>query len=148
MALTREQLKDGKVLSALIENYLTETTETSLSALFSCLRDSVVLVPHFAINKEGIICEGADADEDCEFVPDVLESEGYSFFPVFSSEDTLGGDYGKKVMKKEMHILEVIDFAKGMPDVTGIVVDAFTAPFILEREMYDVLASLPSNIEE
>lgn len=148
MELKREDLKNGEVLTALIENYWAETTESSLSAVFSCIRDSIFVVPHYAVNKEGVIIQGSEADEEAVLVPDVLENEGYAFFPVFSNEEKITGDYESKVKKVEMNFLEVIDLAKSMPDIAGIVIDAFTAPYILEKEMYDVVASLPSKIKE
>jgi hypothetical protein len=148
MELKREDLKNGEALTALIENYWKETTESSLAAVFSCIRDSIFIVPHYAVNSEGIICEGAGAGEDDVLIPDILENEGYSFFPVFSSEEKILADYGSKVKKVEMHFLEIVDMAKDMTDVAGIVIVAFSAPYILEKELSDVVASLPSKIKE
>lgn len=41
-----------------------------------------------------------------------------------------------------------MNFAVGKEETVGIVVNAFTTPFIVPKEWFDLIAQIPTNIEE
>ena len=64
--------------------------------------------------------------------------------PVFTTEEEMG-EYGEKFSKRQTHILEVIALARGnVKDVSGIVINAFTDEFLLPKELFETLETMPS----
>ena len=80
-------------------------------------------------------------------VPDILQNGDQFFFPAFSSVEEMG-EYGDHFSKVQKHMLEVIPLAmNNEKNVAGIVINAFTEPFVLERSMFDMVEKMKSRIE-
>ena len=81
-------------------------------------------------------------------VPDILQNGDQFFFPVFSSEEEMG-EYGNDFSKVQEHFLQAIALARNNDkDVSGIVINAFTEPFVLDARLFDLIEKLKSRIAE
>ena len=59
------------------------------------------------------------------------------------------GEYGDNFSKVQRHMLEVIPLARNNEkDLSGIVLNAFTEPFVLDKEIWDIVENMKSRIEE
>lgn len=55
--------------------------------------------------------------------------------------------YGNHFSKVEKHFLEALTLAaNNEKDVVGIVVNAFSEPFIVEKEIFDIIKNMKSSI--
>ncbi len=151
-----KDLKDGKVLQFLIYRFNKDRTAENFSSVIRCFRDSYVWIPCTLsfISDEDIkkfsnanIGDTIISSDDIKLKPDILKSGDEYFFPVFSSVEQMG-DYGKNFSKIEKHSLEAISMALAHKETKGIVIDAFTSPFIVDKELFKTIEKMPSNIEE
>ena len=164
--LTAEDLEDGQMLCDAIAGFNEERTEDGFFEILELLRDSFVWVPctvqmgendTAAIEKmveqagddpESLKGTEFTSQEQTYFVPDILQNGDAFFFPAFSSIEAMG-EYGESFSKVRMHMLDVIGAAKNCnQDLVGIVIDAFTEPFVLEEKVYDIVENMKSRIEE
>ena len=82
------------------------------------------------------------------FVPDILQRDDKYYFPVFSSDEEMG-DYGNNFSKIARHMVDVIPLAKNNEkNVCGIVINAFSEPFILDKDLFDLVLRIESDIED
>jgi len=164
--IRREDLEDGSMLKESIVRFNADRSEKNFIDVLEILRDSYVWVPCNAIlsdadngKLEDMIkeCEG-DLDKmldqtfianDCiRFIPDILQNGDDFFFPVFSSDDEMG-DYGNGFSKVARHILDVIPLARNNEkNVKGIVINAFSGPFILDAELFHIIEEMESRLLE
>ena len=164
--ITAELLEDGSFLKRATEICNRNRTQLNLIKVARILRDSFVWIPGNTIlgdadqsNMERMV-EKAESGEGPEslvgqvfttvdevrFIPDILQNGDDLFFPVFTSEEEMG-EYGDGFSKVEKHFLDAISWAKHN-DVVGIVIDAFSEPFIVSAEMLDVIAEMDSSVGE
>lgn len=83
-------------------------------------------------------------------VPDILQKGDDYYFPVFTSEEEMG-EYGEHFSKLEKHFIEAVNLAKNNEKkLRGIVVNAFSEPFIVPSELFDLILNMPGfkNKEE
>lgn len=155
MGVKRETLENGNVLKALILRYLNDQKEENLFPVLGCLRDSFVWIPGRMIMSEMDLQKFANAkkgdtisnDEVIKFEPDILQNGEYKFFPVFSSTEEMG-EYGNGFSKVEKHFFEAMNFAMGKEETVGIVVNAFSTPFVVPKEWFEIISQIPTNIDE
>lgn len=156
MGVKREILADGKVLRALILQFEEKRTEQNLIGLLTCLRDSFVWIPcNVEMNdtdtKKFLGAKAGDtitAEGNIRMIPDILQNGEELFFPVFSSNDQMGEDYGSHFSKVQKHLFEAMSMAMARKDVVAIVLDAFTHPFVIEKKLFDLIGRLPSQIDD
>ena len=68
------------------------------------------------------------------------------FFPAFISTEDMG-EYGQHFSKVQKHFLEVIALARNNEkNVAGIVINAFTEPWVLDREIFDLVENIKSRL--
>ena len=154
MGVKREALENGNVLKALIMRYLNDQKEENLFPVLGCLRDSFVWIPGRMIMSEVDMQKFANAqkgdtisnDEVIKFEPDILQNGEYKFYPVFSSAEEMR-EYGNGFSKVEKHFFEAMNFAMGKEETVGIVVNAFSTPFVVPKEWFDLIGKIPTNIE-
>ena len=80
-------------------------------------------------------------------VPDILQNGEDFFFPVFTSVEEMG-DYGQGFSKIEKHFLEAANLARNnKKKVKGIVINAFSEPFVIPVDLFDMIAEMPSSYE-
>lgn len=59
------------------------------------------------------------------------------------------GECGNGFSKIEKHFMEVANLARdNEKNVAGIVINAFSEPFVIPREMFDIIARMKSSVEE
>lgn len=163
--LTAEDLADGTMLKAAVSAFNAERTNPHFIDLLEFLRDSWVWVPCTAVmsdtdmgNLQKMLEEAGDDPsalagktianaEDIRMIPDILQNGDNFFFPVFSSAEEMG-EYGQGFSKMEKHFLEAIALAiNNERNVAGIVLNAFSEPFVLDREIFDIVQNMKSRIE-
>jgi hypothetical protein len=151
-----KSLESGKVLRYLIHQFIESNTKENFIPVLNCLRDSYVCIPgtmkisnadqsKFVNSKVGDVVQ---IDEDMHFIPDILSNDkNEKSLPVFSSEDQMG-EYGKELSTVKISFLESMKLAKSYTETDGIIVDAFTTSFFVDKGLFDFVASLPSRIED
>ena len=153
--IKREYLASGKVLKVLIDRFHDNQTQHNAFAVMHCLRDSYVFIPCTVQMSErdqakflnAKVGEEISTEDDVRYVPDTLNNGVDNFLPVFSSNEEMG-EYGDDFSKVEHHFLDVLSLAKRNENVKGIVVNAFTQHFIVEKDLFEFIANLPTNVEE
>ena len=124
MKLTQADLEDGSMLRAAIKTFNDDRTQEHFIDVLEFLRDSQVWIP-------------------CDEV--LMNGDDY-FLPVFSGIDEMG-DYGNDFPKVQKHFLEAINLAMGNEnDVVGIVIDAFSEPMVIDKELFDMIWSMKSRL--
>jgi len=81
-----------------------------------------------------------------KFEPDILQNGEDKFYPVFSSIEEMG-EYGNNFSKIEKHFFDAMSYANEKKETVGIVVNAFTTPFIVLKEWFDIVGSFPSKVD-
>ena len=164
--ITAELLEDGSFLKKATEICNRNSTQLNMIKLLRILRDSYVWVPCNAIlsdadyamiekmAKDAESGEGLDSLKGQQFttmdnvrlVPDILQNGDAFFFPVFTSAEEMG-EYGDHFSKVEKHFLETIVLARNNEkDVTGIVINAFSEPFVVNKELFELIEGLESSL--
>ena len=164
--ITAELLEDGSFLKKATEICNRNSTQLNMIKLLRILRDSYVWVPCNAIlsdadyamiekmAKDAESGEGLDSLKGQQFttmdnvrlVPDILQNGDAFFFPVFTSAEEMG-EYGDHFSKVEKHFLETIVLARNNEkDVTGIVINAFSEPFVVDKELFELIEGLESSL--
>lgn len=153
--LTQEDLEDGTLLKNAIEVFNNNRTQDHFIDVLELLRDSYIWIPCNVMisdeDVENILNTETDhiftSTDDIRLIPDILENNGQYFFPVFTSMEEMG-EYGESFSKIEKHLLEAISLARNNErDISGIVVNAFTDPFILDKDLFDLIEQSKSRIQ-
>ena len=166
--ITEELLEDGSFLKRATEICNRNRTQLNLIKLARILRDSWVWVPCNAIigdadqeawskaaleaaergDLHSLVGQEFISHDSIRLVPDILKNGDDFFFPVFTSEEEMG-EYGEHFSKVAKHFLEAATLARNNEkDVKGIVINPFTEPFIVPKEMFNVIARMDSSTEE
>ncbi len=162
--LTAEDLEDGSMLEAAVTAFNNERSEPHLIDIMEILRDSYVWVPCTAVlseadqkrmeemvlkaedNPEALIGQNFVAQDETRLIPDILQNGDQFFFPVFSTVEAMG-EYGDHFSKVQKHMLEVIPLARNNEKkVAGIVLNAFSEPFVLDAQIWDLVEKMKSRI--
>ena len=168
MEISAEDLADGEMLREAIKRFNENRTQNNFIDVLEILRDSYVWIPCNAIPGENDqaelekLVDSADGDldsligktfsnkENIRMVPDILQNGDNFFFPVFTRTSEMG-EYGKRFSKLEKHFLEALRLARGndkKQELRGIVIDAFSEVFVLDKEIWDLAESIKSRLEE
>ncbi|MEA4923506.1 MAG: SseB family protein [Eubacteriaceae bacterium] len=140
--VTAADLEDGSMLEAAVAKFNKERNEQNLLSIIEILRDSNVWVPCTAVTGED-----SAAKDNFRLVPDILQNGEALYFPMFSTVKAMG-DYGNDFSKIQKHMLEVITMAKtNAKEPVGIVLNAFSEPFVLDKEIWDIVEKMGSRIE-
>jgi ADP-ribosylglycohydrolase len=166
-ALTVDLLEDGSFLKKAIEICNRNRTQMNMLKLMKILRDSWVWVPCNAVMSEtdndAVLKMIQEAEENggldklvgktitnqdqIRMVPDILQNGEEFFFPVFSTAEDMG-KYGESFSKVQRHFLEAVNLARNNEKkVTGIVINAFTEPFVMPMELLYIIAEMDSAIK-
>lgn len=161
--ITPELLEDGSFLKRAIEICNRNRTQLNMIKIMKILRDSLIWIPCNAIVGDGDVdalvelVEEMKADEavgktfvsteNIRMIPDILQNGEDFFFPVFTTTEEMG-EYGEGFSKLQRHFLEAARLAwNNEKNVAGIVINAFSEPFIIPRDLFDMIAEMPSAIE-
>lgn len=164
--ITEEDLADGTMLKGAVKVFNGERNMPNFLNVLEILRDSWVWVPckakmsdadeaRFAAMVEahmddldGMKGEEFQNHDPIRFIPDILQNGEEFFFPIFSSEEEMG-EYGEEFSAVQKHMMEVMPLAKNNDrKPSGIVLNAFTDPFVLEAKIYDVFEGMKSRLPE
>ena len=148
----------------MISNFNENQTEQNLFNLLRVLRDSWVWVPCTAVMSDNDqqrmleminsldgdygALEGQDfvALDETRMIPDILKNGEEFFFSVFSNEEAMG-EYGNDFSKVARPMLEVIPLARNNEQkLFGIVINAFTEPFVLPENLWESLENMESQL--
>ena len=133
--ITKELLADGTFLTRAVEICVRNNTELNELKLMKILRQSDVWVPCVALPDEKV--EGR-----LNMVSDILEEDGKFYFPVFSTADEMG-EYGDNFSKIQRNFMDTIKLARNnQREITGIVINAFTNQYIIDRNMMNMIEEL------
>ena len=124
--------------------FMREQSKENLFNILYCLRDSYVWIPatyNLTPEQEAQLQKmqkgiKAGEGEGIVFQPDILMDGDSAFLPVFTNEDQVIEEYG-----------ETMDVADSNAQLTGIVIDAFTVPFTVIKKNFNMIRTLPSNME-
>ena len=164
-----ETLADGKLLKEAVRRFHENNDDTeALFWILQILRDSDVWIPCNAIvgeedqktveqmiaeagdNLDSLVGQTIQSSQSIRMVPDIFEKDGQYFFPVFSTEEDMG-EYGENFSKLQQSFLDVIQTARNSDKyeqkLTGIVINAFTEPFILPEELYEAVEKMISRLD-
>lgn len=143
-------------------------TQMNMIKLLRFLRDNWVWIPCTAIvsdadqaamlkmieeakesgGLESLVGKTIVLHDVTRLVPDILQNGDDYFFPVFTAEEEMD-EYGKHFSKVEKHFLEAACLARNnQKAVKGIVINAFSEPFIIPLDLFDLIARMPSSIEK
>ena len=159
--LKRADLQDGSLLKDAVKEYREHQGEDTLLNLMVLLRNTQVWIPCEAVLSEkdqkrlDILMSGAKTDaeaadlvrrfvteDEVQLIPDILQNGDDLLFPIFSSVEEMGR-YGQRFSKVRKDILEAIQLAEtNIQEPAGIVLNAFTDPFELRTDLYDLLRNL------
>ena len=166
--ITEELLADGSFLKRAVDICHRNRTGLNLMKLARILRDSKVWIPCNAVTgrkdderisqmiQEAEETGGLESltdriitfEEEVRLVPDILQSEEVLYFPVFSTAEEMG-EYGEQVSKVESSFLDAMHMAEhNEKDLAGILINAFSTPFIIPKELFAVIAGMPSALEK
>ena len=149
-----------ELLEKAIENYEADSSQEMLVTILWYMKSTLMWVPCNSVFSERDqkrmmeMIEGSGDDPDSlkgqswqamdevRLVPDILiNSEDY-FFPAFTSCEEMG-EYGENFSKVQKHIMEIINLARNNEkDVKGIVINAFTKPFAVPRDLFPILEKM------
>lgn len=148
-------LEDGKILLYLKHNFFKSQNEDSLFAVLSCLRDSQVIVPMNAtLSKkdeemflDAKVGDTVSSHNDIRLKPDILQNGDKFFFPMFSNKEQIPEGYRSNFSTVNLSVLQCIEMGKSYEKTSGLVLDAFTEPMIIEYELADLITKFESRID-
>ena len=140
--LTAEDLEDGTLLKEAVAVFNKERIEDHFLDVLEFLRDSYVWIPCNAVMSEADMARFEQAMKDAEDDLSALVGEE------FTTNDEEMGEYGEHFSKIQKPLLEVIPMARNNEkNVSGIVLNAFTEPFVLDAKIYDIVEKMKSRLE-
>ena len=162
--ITAEDLEDGTMLESSIYNFNREKNQDHFLDILEILRDSYVWIPgDFVMSDtdesrmkdlleqseaepQSIVGNTFKTQDQCKFKPDILKYDEDLFFPVFSNPEAMG-EYGNQLSKIQQHFLDVITLATNHEqNLSGIVINAFSEPFVLDRDLWDLVKNMKSRL--
>ena len=165
--ITAELLEDGSFLKRATEICNRNRTQLNIIKLLKILRDSWVWVPCNMImsdadyeawtkvvmeaqekgNLDSIVGTELSNQDNIRMVPDILQNGEEFFFPVFTTAEEMG-EYGNNFSKIQRHFLEAANLARNNEkNVAGIVINAFSEPFVINKELFEIIEGMDSNLE-
>lgn len=155
MSVSRKTLESGNVLRTLIQIYKNNESENTLYGVLRCLRDSTLLVPCKAQISDRDVKQFLNSDvgskikiaDEIKMTPDIIRSGDTYFLPAFTSIECMGEDYGSRFSTIEKDIFDIMSMADSYQKTIGIIIDPFTNPFVVYKEIFDYIASIPSELE-
>ena len=165
--ITPELLEDGSFLKRAIGICNRNRTQLNMIKLLKILRDSWIWIPCNAVMSkadyvtlEKVVKDaeqngGIDSlvgktlcnQDNIRMIPDILQNGEDYFFPVFTTAEEMG-DYGQSFSKIEKRFLDAANLAQNNEKkIKGIVINAFSEPFVIPCDLFEMIAEMPSSIE-
>ena len=153
-------MKEGIFLKGVIGACNENPTKDNMLILLKLLHDSYVWIPCNAVPGEKdqeqlakMIEEAGDdpaslvgktftSKENLRLIPDILSDGDNYFFPVFTSVEEMG-EYGEHFSKLQRPFLDAVYLAENHEkDLAGIVVNAYTEPYMLKKEAFELVKGM------
>ena len=153
----QESSEEGRELKEAIHRFSIQRTKENLFAVLLLLKDSMIWIPCNAVlsaedqSKWEALIKEHEGDpgslvgktltntDNIRMVPDILQNGEEFFFPVFTSVEDMG-EYGDHFSKLEDTLVHAITLARNNEkDLSGIVVNAFSEPFILDTDLFNLV---------
>ena len=154
-----------QLLEKAIEHFETERSQELLLTILWYMKSSLLWVPCNAVlsERDQSLVEKMveDKGEDLaslkgetfqtmdyiRLVPDILMNSDEYFFPAFTICEEMG-EYGESFSKVQKHMMEIINLARNNEkDVKGIVINAFTRPFVVPMELLSIIEKMNAENE-
>lgn len=154
-----------KKIKQAISDFNSQPNVEDFMYILKMLSDTLVWVPCNAVLGEQDqktlldMIEKADGDfnslvglelssqENIRMIPDVLQNGDDFFFPAFLEPEDMG-EYGENFSKVQKHFLDIIPLAENNEkDISGIVINAFTEPWVLDKEFYPLIEKIHAGLE-
>lgn len=163
--LTSKDLEDGTILKGVVADFLKDKNDDSFRAVLIVLRSSKVLVPCQIelseeaqaileeLNKEGKELsslgkeEKENFDKGVSFVPATLVNREHKFFPVFSGREEMDEEF-KEGSVMNTPFLHALEMAAENEEIEGIVLNAFTQTFVVDKDLFDAISKMESLVED
>ena len=163
--LSKADLEDGTVLKGAVADFLKDKNDDTFGFVLAVLRSSKVFVPCEVelsdeakaildqLEKEGKNLDSLSGElkerfeAGLSFVPAVLVNDGHKFFPVFSSQEEMDDQF-KEGSAMNTPFLHALELAANGEEIEGIVLNAFTQAFVVEKDLFDAIAKLESIVDE
>ena len=145
-AITPELLEDGSFLKRATE--ICNRNRTQLSDADYEVLEKTVKDAEQNGGLDSLVGTTLTNRDHIRMIPDILQNGDDYFFPVFTAEEEMG-EYGEHFSKIERHFLEAANLARNNEKkVKSIVINAFSEPFVVPIEMFDLIADIPSSFED
>lgn len=136
--ITPENIDNGSLLNRALSVFQRTQNEYDLLTVLRLLKNSSLYVPCH---------EHTDETGDNGFTPAVIKNNDEDFIPAFSSEDMI--EENEKIAAHLKIPFEVLSMAvQEGKDLYGIVVNPFTEPFIISRDILQDMNELSPMIPE
>lgn len=138
--LDRSVFAEGTLLRYIITAVKNNDPKYNQFLLFSCIRDSVFLVPCKLKSEDDPVVKG-------NLIPaDLTNAAGTKYLPIFSSEAQTGGKFDDFPHHVAMSFDDCVDIARqvGM----DIVMDAFTGQLTIPMSLAEKILTIPTRIKE
>lgn len=154
---TKRQLEPANEnkLKTAIMRFNNDKTNENLISIMELLRDILIWIPCNAVISDTDVAKLKNAKagmtfkstDDIRMIPDILQNGDEYFFPVFTSAAEMG-EYGDNFSKIEKWFLEAIPLAfNNEKKVSGIVINAFTEPFVVPNDLLKVIQEQGSHFK-
>ena len=163
--LSSADLEDGTVLKGAVADFLKDKNDDTFGFVLAILRSSKVLVPcEVELSEEAqaileqLKKEGKDLDSlagekkdqfdaGISFIPSILVNDGHKFFPVFSSKDEMD-EHFKDASAMNTPFMHALEMAANGEGIEGIVLNAFTQGFVVEKDLFETISKLSPIVED
>lgn len=163
--LSSTDLKDGTILKGAVTDFLKDSNDDTFGFVLAILRSSKVLVPcdiELSEEAEAILKqlekEGKELksltgelrdrfDAGLSFSPALLVNEDHKFFPVFSGKEEMD-DHFEDGSVMNIPFIRVLEMAADNEEIEGIVLNAFTQPFVVEKDIFEAVSKIEPLVDE
>lgn len=138
-------------------NFLNAPSHDAIADLLIALKDSALFLPvsiqmdkhdqeKFLQGQKGDIVQ---TEHDMQMKPDILQDkDGKLFLPVFSNIEQFPKDYGQKFSKIQFPTIRCVQMAHALPNLSGLILDAFTEPLPLSFDIADMFLTIPLESQD
>ena len=145
----KKDLENGKVLNELIKRFVDEPKGENLYPVLLCLIDSDVQVPmNMVISEEDMkkmensnVGDELSLSNEVRMRPDWLQNPNTNklYFPIFSTIEDATEEYSSNFSWINMDIDTCINFVEDNEECSGLILNAFTTPIVIEDDIYKIL---------
>ena len=121
-------LENGSLLEAAVTRFNQEHSQENFIELLELLRDSSLWVSCTAVG-----------DEKEQLIPEILQDGEKLLLPIYSSVEAME-KCGDDVSGVRCDVYDAMALARNnQEEISGLVLNAFTEPFVLEREIWEIV---------